>query len=96
MKRMITATREITEDMLQEFECRMYGNYTCSCGCGQILGTPGVRYSSEDVCKCVGLISDEEGYYWRTFRPSCWNRLNLDDKPLTYIYNKFPPAPVVG
>lgn len=58
--------KEVPKD-LERFSQRMYGDYTCSCGCGKSL-----------VGKCygVGEESDDEGYRWRCFTADCWERVS--------------------
>lgn len=72
--------------MYEKVQLRMYGDYLCSCGCGKPLGNPSVFYTEEDVAVGVRTTDDEEGWWWRLFRPSCWKRLGLDNKSLEEIY----------
>lgn len=57
---------EVPKD-LERFSQRMYGEYLCSCGCGEAL-----------IGKCygVGEGSDDEGYRWRCFTEKCWERVS--------------------
>lgn len=79
----------------EKIHIRMYGDYSCSCGCGKPLGNPTVYYTDDDICIAVSEEQDDEGFEWRTFRPECWKRLNLDTFSLEEIYNKYPAAPAV-
>lgn len=58
--------KEVPKD-LERFSQRMYGEYLCSCGCGEAL-----------IGKCygVGEGSDDEGYRWRMFTEKCWERVS--------------------
>ena len=76
---------------LEKFRMRTYGDYTCSCGCGAILGYNSVTQIEYDIC--VGEETDAEGYNWRMFKPECWYRLKLDEKSLDEIYSTYQPAP---
>lgn len=81
--------------MLQRFRMRMYGDYTCSCGCGKVLGTNSVFSRSHDevVAVCVGDEADDEGRDLRCFRPSCFKGIEmLGDEA---IYASYPAAPMV-
>lgn len=52
---------------------REYGNYSCSCGCGKVLGNPNpdmIEYSIG-----VAKVADDEGYAWRMFNDDCWERV---------------------
>ena len=73
---------------LQKITLRMYGDYNCSCGCNKPLGNPGVTYTENDICIGVGEEDDDEGFGWKMFRPECWERLQLDNKSLDYIYKE--------
>ena len=80
--------------MLEKIQMRMYATHKCACGCGKPLGTWTVRYSDDDICIGVGDSDDDNGDYYRMFRPSCWSRLKLDDIPLDKIYSYFPGSPI--
>ena len=59
-------TDEETKVTLIRFKQRMYGDYHCSCGCGQEL---------TGTCYGVGEESDDEGYRWRMFTENCWQKV---------------------
>ena len=64
----------------------MYGDFKCSCGCQNPL---------EGLTHIVGDVSDDEGYYWRSFRPECWDKItNKYGKDLDTIYDNFESAEV--
>lgn len=78
-----------------EIECRMYGDYNCSCGCGRPLGNPGMVFP-DSICHGVSTMDDvEEGYHWRMFTPKCWKRVKKG-KTLQQIYNTYPESPLNG
>lgn len=83
---------ELSEDDFVKFELRPYADYFCSCGCGRLCGNPFVVYYDFDLCKVVGRKDDYEGHYWREFRKDCWDRLNLENKPLKEIYLTYPES----
>lgn len=71
--------KEVPKD-LERFSQRMYGEYRCSCGCGESL-----------VGKCygVGEESDDEGYRWRCFTEKCWERVSkMTDTTIWLTYRE--------
>lgn len=81
--------------MISKGKLRMYGCFKCSCGCGRILGSNDIPYSDDDIIPIVGdFEKDEEGFFWRSFHPKCWERLELDKFSARDIYDKYEPAPV--
>lgn len=60
---------------LEVIKNREYGNYRCSCGCGKILGNPGVYITDNSYAYGIAEVTDDEGYAWRMFTPECWERI---------------------
>lgn len=77
-----------------QIEQKMYGDYLCSCGCGQPLGHWSILHHDGLRCIGVGDESDEEGYEWRMFRRQCWDRLNLGYMKPEDVYDKYPVSPI--
>lgn len=73
--------------MLEKIKVKMYATHSCSCGCGQPLG----HYAVGQWCFGVGETSDDEGYYWRMFTESCWEKVK--NQPLETIYKNYPVSP---
>lgn len=69
----------------------MYGDYECSCGCGQMLGHP-INDGPAEICIGVGRKDDDEGFDWRMFTRECWNKLRRRNFSLEDIYDKFPES----
>lgn len=73
------SANELPKD-LERFSQRMYGEYLCSCGCGEAL-----------IGKCygVGEGSDDEGYRWRCFTEKCWERVSkMTDTEIWLTYRE--------
>lgn len=68
--------------MLIRFKQKMYGDYTCSCGCGKQL---------DGICYGVGQEEDEEGFDWRMFTKECWDS-TISNYSKEYIYNNYKEA----
>ena len=80
---------------IEQIRLVMYGDYLCSCGCGEMLGRPtnGVDGDPVEYSYGVGEADDEEGYNWRMFTEECWNRVSSEMSDQE-IYDSFEPSPL--
>lgn len=83
-----------TMSNLEVIKNRSYGTHKCSCGCGKVLGNPGIEVN---YAYGVGEVSDDEGYAWRMFTPECWERISSQydinsQVDLNKIYSKYPAS----
>lgn len=79
---------------LEEKQLRMYGDYECSCGCGELLGraTNGTDGLPIDISYGVGRVDDEDGFDWRMFTEHCWKLIRRSGMTLPEIYESYPAA----
>ena len=87
--------------MINIFEMRQYGNFKCSCGCGQVLGraTNGTDMETIEHTICIADDRDDEGLEWRCFKPECFGRAfaafceyGKPMKTVEKLYRLFPAA----
>lgn len=76
---------------LEIFNYRGYGDYGCSKCNAPLIG----KFTA------IGEVSDEEGYAWRSFCPTCAASLNIDNKVevdsyIEELYDKYPDAPLLS
>lgn len=70
------------------FKTIIYGEYKCSCGCGNVLGNDSAL--NVQWFNVIANAEDEEGVAWRIFSPECYKKLaGMDAEE---IYNKYCAA----